>query len=207
MEYNTSRKHLAIPEYGRHIQKMIDHAVALENKEERNKAVQTVIDIMSNLNTPNVRDVADFKQKLWNHLHIMSDFQLDVDSPYEKPVKEVLNKKPERLSYSDKDIAYKHYGRTIELLIEKVISIEDEEKKNSLVEVIANHMKKSYVHWNKNYVNDDVIIAQLKEISKGKLNVPENLRLNRASSGDSTNKTKKRVKPSRSNNGAPSRKK
>ena len=128
-DYNTRRPKMVIPEYGRNIQKMIDHAMTVENKEERNKIANAIISVMGQLN-PHLRDIADFKHKLWDHLFIISDFKLDVDSPYPLPDREAIAKKPEKLAYPENNIKFKHYGKTIENLIDQAILIEEKEEKN-----------------------------------------------------------------------------
>ena len=143
-DYNTRRPKMVIPEYGRNIQKMIDHAMTVENKEERNKIANAIISVMGQLN-PHLRDIADFKHKLWDHLFIISDFKLDVDSPYPLPDREAIAKKPEKLAYPENNIKFKHYGKTIENLIEQAILIEEKEEKNALIKIIANLMKKTYL--------------------------------------------------------------
>ncbi|MCE3280195.1 MAG: hypothetical protein K0S44_2386 [Bacteroidetes bacterium] len=168
MEYNTSLPQLIIPEYGRNIQKMLDFAITVTDREERNKVARAIIDVMGQLN-PHLRDVTDFKHKLWDHLFIISDFKLDVDSPYPKPTRETFQTKPELLKYPHKDIRYKHYGKTVEQIIAKAKEYPDGEEKNELVSQIANLMKRSYLNWNRDSVNDEVIIKQLDELSKGQL--------------------------------------
>jgi hypothetical protein len=159
---------MIIPEYGRNIQKMIDFAITLADKEERNKVARAIIDVMGQLN-PHLRDVTDFKHKLWDHLFIISDFKLDVDSPYPKPTPETFQTKPELLSYPSNDIRYKHYGKTVENLIAKAKEYPEGDERNELISQIANLMKRSYLNWNRDSVNDEVIINQLTELSKGAL--------------------------------------
>jgi Domain of unknown function (DUF4290) len=170
LEYNSERPHLIIPEYGRHLQKLIDQAVAVENKEERNKFAQYIIQVMGGLN-PHLRDVPDFQHKLWDQIFIMSNFKLDVDSPYPIPSREVLQLKPEVLKYPQNFPKYRYYGNNLKYMIEVANKWEDGEMKNALVKVIANHMKKSYLSWNKDTVKDDVIFEHLYELSDGKLNL------------------------------------
>jgi len=170
LEYNAERSHLIIPEYGRHLQKLIDQATQIEDREERNKAAKYIIQVMGSLN-PHLRDVLDFQHKLWDQLFIMSDFKLDVDSPYPIPTKDVIFLKPERLAYPQKNPKYRFYGNNIKYMINVANSWEDGEMKNALVKVIANHMKKSYLSWNKDTVTDVVIFEHLYELSDGKLNL------------------------------------
>jgi hypothetical protein len=170
LEYNAERSHLIIPEYGRHLQKLIDQATVIEDREERNKAAKYIIQVMGSLN-PHLRDVPDFQHKLWDQIFIMSDFKLDVDSPYPIPTREVINLKPERLPYPQKYPKYRFYGNNIKYMIDVANSWEEGEMKNALVKVIANHMKKSYLSWNKDTVTDVVIFEHLFELSGGKLNL------------------------------------
>ena len=170
LEYNSQRLHLIIPEYGRHLQKLIDQATAIEDREERNKAAKYIISVMGSLN-PHLRDVLDFQHKLWDQLFIMSDFKLDVDSPYPIPSKDILTQKPERLKYPQNFPKYRFYGNNIKYMIDVANSWEESELKNALVLVIANHMKKCYLSWNKDTVTDEVIFEHLLELSGGKLNL------------------------------------
>ncbi len=170
LEYNAERPHLIIPEYGRHLQKLIEQAVALESRDERNKAAKYIIGVMGGLN-PHLRDVPDFQHKLWDQIFIMSDFKLDVDSPYPIPSREVLNVKPGPLEYPQNFPKYRFYGNNIKYMIDVANSWEDGEMKNALIIVIANHMKKSYLSWNKDTVKDDVIFEHLMELSGGKINL------------------------------------
>jgi hypothetical protein len=170
LEYNAERSHLIIPEYGRHLQKLIDQATVIEDVEERNKAAKYIIQVMGSLN-PHLRDVPDFQHKLWDQLFIMSDFRLEVESPYPIPSREVLQLKPDVLKYPQNFPKYRYYGNNIKYMIDVANKWEEGEMKNALVKVIANHMKKSYLSWNKDTVKDDVIFEHLFELSDGKLNM------------------------------------
>ena len=172
MEYNTSLPKMIIPEYGRNIQKMIDFAMTVQDREERNKVARAIIDVMGQLN-PHLRDVTDFKHKLWDHIFIISDFKLDVDSPYPLPTAETFQTKPDRVLYPSNDIRYKHYGKTVERIIAKGKEYPDGAEKDALVEQIANLMKRSYLTWNRDSVNDEVILKQLEELSKGQLRLTD----------------------------------
>jgi hypothetical protein len=176
MEYNTSLPKLIISEYGRHIQKMVDHAVTIKDREERNTVAKAIIQVMGQLN-PHLRDITDFKHKLWDHLFIISDFKLDVDSPFPKPARETFQTKPERVEYPENEIKYRYYGKTIEKIIEKATKYPEGEEKTVLIEMIANHLKKSYLNWNLDSVSDEVIIKHLSDFSKGKLKLGENSKL------------------------------
>jgi hypothetical protein len=170
IEYNAERPHLIIPEYGRHLQKLIVLAVAIEDDVERNKAAKYIIQVMGSLN-PHLRDVPDFQHKLWDQIFIMSDFKLVADSPYPIPTREVVNLKPERLAYPQKNPKYRFYGNNIKYMIEVANKWEEGEMKSALVKVIANHMKKSYLSWNKDTVTDEVIFEHLFELSEGTINL------------------------------------
>lgn len=170
MEYNTSRAKLLLPEYGRNVQQMITNAVEIENREERNYAAQQIIKVMGQLN-PHLRDTAEYTHKLWAHLIIMSDFKLDVYSPYETPTRESLSIKPERLAYPKLRIKYKHYGNSIYNLIQKATAMDESPEKEEFVHVLANLMKRFYLTWNRDSVNDLVIIEHLRELSNGKLQI------------------------------------
>ncbi len=188
LEYNTDREHLIIPEYGRHVQKLINHCKGLESKDERNTMARAIIDVMGNLQ-PHLRDVPDFKHKLWDQLFIMSKFELDVDSPYEKITQEILQEKPEQLEYPKSASNYRFYGNNIQTMIDVAISWEDNELKDFLILTIANHMKKCYLTWNKDTVDDKIILKHLKELSNGKIVLPENTVLSAEAPDD--NKQKK----------------
>lgn len=172
LTYNTSREDLKIPEYGRNIRNMISYAITVEDREERNKVAKAIISVMGQLN-PHLRDVEDFTHKLWDHLFLISDFKLDVDSPYPIPDKNIIEEKPDLLSYSKDRIRYAYYGKSIMLFINEAIKKQEGEEKDALTLLIANHMKKSFLTWNKDYVDDDVIIAHLKELSKGQLKLKD----------------------------------
>lgn len=176
LEYNSQREKLIISEYGRHIQKMVDHAASLSDKVERQKMAEGIIDLMGELN-PHLRDVDDFKHKLWDHLFIMSDFKLDVDSPYEKPEIEKLFEKPEPLPYPNSKIRFNHYGKVVEIMVEEASKMEQGELREKLTLAIANQMKKSYVNWNRDSVEDKLIFKQLEQLSNGQLSLPENTEL------------------------------
>ena len=176
MEYNTSLSKLIIPEYGRNVQKMVHSIIDIEDREKRNHQAKSIIEVMGNLN-PHLRDVPDFKHKLWDHLFIMSDFHLDVDSPYDRPSKESFEEKPEMLKYSDNNIKFRHYGKILPLIIKRAIDLDEGEYKDFLVFTIANHMKKSYLTWNKANVEDEVILKHLSQMSDYKLSMKETYKL------------------------------
>lgn len=196
LEYNTERPHLIIPEYGRHFQKMVDYAVSIADKEERNKVAQSIISVMGNLQ-PHLRDVPDFQHMLWDQLFIMSDFKLDVDSPFPITTKEMLQQRPDPLEYPQNFPKYRFYGNNIKRMIDVAIKWEKGPKRSGLEYAIANHMKKCYLNWNKDTVDDKAIFKHLYELSDGQIDLAsdgENLT-------DSGQFLKQRVtKSNRSNN-------
>ncbi|NDW11756.1 DUF4290 domain-containing protein [Bacteroides sp. 214] len=168
MQYNTQRKKLPLPEYGRSIQNMVDYALTLEERSERQRCANTIINIMGGM-FPHLRDVPDFKHKLWDHLAIMANFKLDIDYPYEIIAKDNLDTKPDQIPYPSTRIRYRHYGRTLEVLIKKAMEFPEGDEKNNLLALIANHMKKDYIAWNKDTIDDGKINEDLMELSGGKL--------------------------------------
>ena len=176
MEYNTDRNPLIIPEYGRNIQKMIEYACTIKDKESRNKAANAIVAVMGALN-PHLRDIADFKHKLWDHLFLISDFKLDVESPYPLPSPQTLKIKPKKVPYPSNKIRYKHYGKTMELMIDAVRKMEEGPAKNQVIVTMANFMKMQYMNWNKDTVSDELIFEHLKELSKGDISLDENTKL------------------------------
>lgn len=172
LEYNTERTPLIIPEYGRHIQKMIEKAITIEDREKRNNTAKSIIAVMGNM-FPHLRDVPDFQHKLWDQLFIMSKFQLDVDSPFEKPTSDVLIKHPDTLQYPQNHPKYRFYGNNIKKMIEVCVHWEEGQLKEALKYAIANHMKKSYLIWNKEAVEDEVVFQHLYELSDGKIDLTE----------------------------------
>ncbi len=177
MDYNTSRKSLVLPEYGRNIQKMVLHIKTVEDRDERNRLAKAIIQVMGNMN-PHLRDVADFKHKLWDHLAIISDFELDVDSPYPTPLPEELNTAPDKLPYKNsREVRFKHYGRVLENMVKTSIDFPEGEEKKFLIEVICNQMKKSFLNWNRESVADDLIFSDFKFLTKDQVNIPEGLKL------------------------------
>mgnify|MGYP000518918084 CR=1 FL=1 len=170
LEYNTERSQLIIPEYGRHFQKMVDHAVSISDPVERNKIAQSIISVMGNLQ-PHFRDVPDFQHKLWDQLFIMSDFKLDVESPFPITSKEALQERPEPLNYPQNFPKYRFYGNNIKRMIDVAVSWEKGDKRDGLEYAIANHMKKCYLNWNKDTVEDVAIFKHLFEMSEGQIDL------------------------------------
>ncbi|MDZ4751210.1 MAG: DUF4290 domain-containing protein [Flavobacteriales bacterium] len=168
--YNSQRPDLTIPEYGRHVQKMVMYAATIADREERNKCVRAIISVMGQL-FPQLRDIEDYNHKLWDHLQIMSGFTLDVDSPYPLPSPESLRKKPDPVPYPSGNIRFGHYGRYVERMIDKCSDMEDGEGKEAFKFAIANVMKYNSINWNRSHVTDDVIFNDLKILSKGNLQI------------------------------------
>ncbi|HUV01198.1 MAG TPA: DUF4290 domain-containing protein [Bacteroidales bacterium] len=175
-DYNTQRKKMSLPEYGRNVQKMVDHIKTIEDRDERNRAAKTIIQIMGNLN-PQLRDVGDYKHKLWDHLALIADFELDIDSPYPVPEPSKFMEKPKQVPYKQGDIRYLHYGRIIELMIDTASEMEDGDEKEYLTNLIVNQMKKSYITWNRGQVSDEVIIGDMKLLSGGKLKMTDGVKI------------------------------
>ena len=174
MEYNTQAKRLVLPEYGRNIQNMVDYCLTIKDREERKKCADSIINVMGSM-FPHLRDVNDFKHILWDHLAIMSDFKLDIDYPYEIIKKENLYSRPKRLPYSNGRIRYRHYGKTLEKMIVKATELPEGDEKNFLIKMLANHMKKSFLTWNKETVDDRKIFQDLDELSEGQIILDEEL--------------------------------
>lgn len=177
MDYNTQREQLKLPDYGRNIQKMVNYCATIRDREKRTRVAHAIVEIMGNMN-PHLRDVPDFKHKLWDHLAIMSQFSLDIDWPYKLVNKQVLYAKPDRIPYSTMNIRFKHYGKYIQNFIDEIIEIEDNDKKKALIEITANYMKLLYVTWKKEQVPDSIIFNEIETLSRGKIKVPEGLVLN-----------------------------
>lgn len=157
-----------MPEYGRNVQNMIAHAMEITDRKERNRAAQAIIEVMGQLN-PHLRDVDDFRHKLWTHLFVMSDFKLEVDSPYEIPKAESLQEKPKLMAYPKSKIRYGHYGKYTQQILETAIEVDKKEEKEYLKITMANFMKKQFLSHNNDTVENHVIADQMKELSKGEL--------------------------------------
>ena len=170
LQYNTQLKKLLLPEYGRNVQQMVDHCLTIEDGAERTRCANTIINIMGNLFT-HLRDVEDFKHKLWDHLAIMADFKLDIDYPYEIIKKENLYTRPDPIPYQSTSIRYLHYGKSLEAMIKKASEMPEGDERNYLIFLLANHMKKSFLTWNKEVVDDEKIFKDLREYSQGKIDL------------------------------------
>jgi molybdopterin converting factor small subunit len=175
-DYNSCRPRLILPEYGRNMQKMVDHILSIEDRDERNHLAQAIITIMGNMN-PHLRDINDFKHKLWDHLALMSEFKLDIDYPYDVPRAEELFEKPRQVPYNTNQIRFRHYGKITERLIEEAIKLPEGDDKETLIKLIANQMKKSYLAWNRDSVTDAIIGADLEELSGKRIKLKEGVKL------------------------------
>ena len=198
MKYNTKREALIIPEYGRHVQEMINHAVTLDKKDEQQKCVDAIIAFMGQMN-PHFRDVKEFTHKLWDHLHIMSNFKLDIKSPYPKPQSEKLQEKPEKMDYPKNKIKFSYYGNTIQNMISTALEMDGEEK-SILTGMIANQMKKSYILFNQGSVDNNMIKLHLKQMSNNQLSLDDDFEFIRSASiRQGTNKKRFSKKNSKKN--------
>lgn len=209
MEYNTLRKQLIIPEYGRHIQEMVNHCKTITDETERNGFAKIIIEVMGELN-PHLRDVPDFQHKLWDQLFIMAEFDLDVKSPYPIPTKkDTVNSKPNKVNYPQSIYKYRYYGNNIRKMIDVAVTWEEGEKSEGLYFAIANHMKKCYLLWNKDTVDDQVIFNHLFELSNGKIDLrkvedhlvsPERLSNNNHSNNNQNNRSNRSYQNNNRNN-------
>ena len=170
-DYNTSKPRLVLAEYGRNIQMLVEHLSTIEDREKRNRFAHTLIELMRQLN-PDVKEGTESTQKLWDDLYIMSNFTIDVDSPFPVPEEEILNKKPGRVPYHQEPIKYKHYGKNIEILIDRAVELTDPEEKKVAIITIGKLMKGFYTAWNRETVEDEVIHKNLRELSRNKLDIP-----------------------------------
>ena len=168
MEYNTLQKKLILPEYGRHVHLMVQHATQIQDRDQRNIAAQTIIGIMGTL-MPHLREIPDFRHKLWDHLIIMSDFKLDIDAPYPPPPPAEMVEKPSIVPYPQSHIRQKHYGKILVDMIRETGKLQDCPQRDSLIQLLATQMKKSYVAWNRSEINNEQIVQDLWDISDGKI--------------------------------------
>ena len=173
MEYNTERNRLVLREYGRNVQKLAEYASTIEDDAHRNKVARYIIEMMGQMN-PHLRNVEEFRHKLWDHLIIISDYKLQVDSPYPPPNKEDVFGKPEHIGYPKHNITYRHYGKNVEEMIRKARQVEDSQKKERFIEIIGSYMKMIYKNWSRENVTDDAIRLDIEKLSEGDLTLPEN---------------------------------
>ena len=175
-EYNTQRKKLVMPEYGRYIQNMIEYVKSIEDRDKRNEQIQAVVSAMGTLN-PHVKDISDFKHKIWDHVYLMSDFELDIDSPFDPPQKEKFTSKPARMTLNGKPIKAACYGRNIESIINVVADMEEGDQKREIIRNLGIYMRQQYLIWNKDNVSQETIFQDMERLSDGRLRVPEGLNL------------------------------
>lgn len=180
MEYNSQRPTLVLPEHGRNVHQMVHYAKNLETREERTKAIVTIVNMIAQMN-PSMKDQTEFQHKLWDHMFIIADYDLDVDSPFPPPKREEVEKKPDRLPYPVHKIRYKHYGKNVELMIQKAIEMPSGQEKDYYVNAIASYMKVSYRKWNDEKVSDQVILDHLEELSNGYLKLDKIIDLHKMS--------------------------
>lgn len=186
LKYNTEREKLIISEYGRNIQVMINHLMEIEDREKRTEAAHFIVNVMAQMN-PQVKESNDYIHKLWDHLHIISDYKLDVDGPFEPPQQGVITVKPEHVGYQKHNIKHGHYGHYVSELLKKIEETEDEQKRELLLVAMANQMKRDYLNWNRETVNDLLILDDLHKLSDGKFSLPTDTKL--ASTNEILNKT------------------
>jgi len=168
MEYNSTRSRMAMPEYGRNVQAMAEHLLTIEDPQKRLQAAEYLIEVMVIL-TPHLKTIEDYKHKLWDHLYQMTDFKLEVDSPYPKPALEDLHPKPEPLPYPQSRVKHRHLGKTFEPMLERAMAETDEEKRQQLTQLVGYFMKLAYANWHKEPVHDEMIRNELSQLSEGKL--------------------------------------
>ncbi|MDR1406163.1 MAG: DUF4290 domain-containing protein [Prevotellaceae bacterium] len=175
-DYNTQRRNLVLPEYGRHIQKMIQYVKSVPDRGKRNEQVRAVVAVMGNLN-PHLRDIVDFRHKLWDHVYIIADFDIDIDSPYPVPAPATFKEKPASIPYQFTPVSIMHYGRNIENMLKAIIDCPDSPEKEAMIAAMAHYMKKQYMTWNKDTVGDDIIFKDIEILSKGRIRVNPALKL------------------------------
>ncbi len=175
-DYNTQRRKLRLPEYGRHIQKMIQYVKSIDDREKRNEQIRAVVSVMGNLN-PHLRDIQDFRHKLWDHVYLIADFDIDIDSPYPVPTPATFEEKPQRIPYPNSPVSIMHYGRNIENMWSAIADLPAGDEKDTMIAAMAYYMKKQYVTWNKETVGDDIIVKDIEALSKGRVKVDSQLKL------------------------------
>lgn len=203
MDYNTSREHLKLREYGRNVQKLVELVKAEQDNEKRNQYAKTLVDLMKQV-APKSKDIQEHDQKIWDDLHIVSDFNLNVEAPYSVPEKEHINKKPDRVPYNTNKITYRHYGKNIEKLVKEAMKIEDEEEQKSAIIYLGKLMKSFYGTWNKETIDDTVILENIERLSGGKLSLNIE-KVKQDNLFEQLYKTKRKPKPARSKKGGSSR--
>lgn len=186
-DYNTQRKKLLMPEYGRNVQRMVEYVKGIPDKEKRNEQIKAVVNVMGTLN-PQLRDIEDFKHKLWDHVQIIADFDIDIDSPYEIPTRDIITSKPDPMTLHQAPIAARHYGRNIQNMIKIIAAKEDDEVKDAMIKALASYMRQQYLIWNKDSVSEETIFNDIRTLSEGRLIVPEHIHLDSISDKEVFNK-------------------
>ena len=176
MDYNTQREKLILPEYGRNVQKMIEQVKAIEDKEKRSEQMRAVVQVMGILN-PQIRELNDYKHKLWDHAQVIGGFELDIDAPYPAPTPQQFETRPDIIRLPDKPVKAACYGRNIENMIALIADREDDELKKEMIRTLALYMRQQYLIWNKDNVAEETIFADIERLSEGKLKVPEDIHL------------------------------
>ena len=176
MDYNTQREKLVLPEYGRHVQKMIEQVKAIEDKEKRSEQMRAVVQVMGILN-PQIRELNDYKHKLWDHAQVIGGFDLDIDAPYPAPTPQQFEVRPDVIALPGKPVKAACYGRNIENMIALIADREDDDVKKEMIRVLALYMRQQYLIWNKDNVAEETIFADIERLSDGKLKVPEDVHL------------------------------
>ncbi len=195
MDYNTQRDKLLMSEYGRHVQDMVNYVKNIPDKEKRNEQIQAVVAVMGTLN-PQLRDINDFKHKLWDHVQVIADFDIDIDSPYPTPTKETLNTKPNVIPIQKSPIKISHYGRNIQNMIDVIAEKEEGETKVYMIKTLASYMMQQYLIWNKDTVEEQIIFRDIVALSNGKITIPEDMHLSSAhSDGGSHQRTNNHSRP------------
>ena len=193
MDYNTKQKRLPLPEYGRSVQKMVDHALTIEDREERQKCAETIIRIMGSM-FPNQRNLPDYERKLWDHLAIMSGFSLDIDYPFEVIKEEEFNVQPQKIQYQSVEIRNRHYGRIVEEMIAYAVTLEEGEEREQLIELICIQMKKNYLAWNKDCVDDRKILDDLRAYTNGAIDISDReIRTTQGGNAQQRNNKRKKI--------------
>lgn len=196
MQYNTSKGELQMPEYGRHVQNLVNYAKTIEDNTKQQQVVAGILDVMATIN-PNTKNLADYEHRLWDHLFIISNFQLECESPFPKPMPEEVFAKPEKFTYPLSNVKHLHYGKLITQMIKKASLMEDEEKQEAYTELIATYMKRTYEDFSSEGINDDIIKEDLARISKGELTLDEEQRIfvKRKRNNNNNNPKRKKANP------------
>ncbi len=176
MEYNTQRSDVVMAQYGRNIHKLVEFALTLEDKGQRNLAAEQIVSAMEILN-PKIKGIDEYKKVLWNHLAMMTDYKLDIDYPYDIIPEDQVKSKPEKIALIKDPIKKRQYGRVILEMIKTANEMTDQKLKEEFVQVILIQMKRTYIEWNKDVVKDEVIFEDFLKLSNHQLTVPEGFKL------------------------------